>query len=274
MERIRDAIQKARAARDGGPALVDLPGPSRARGRDRAAVGEAWTDLAEFKPDLAHLRRNRVITLDCEDPNYTVFDIMRTKVLAALKQHGWRSLAITSPSPHCGKTMIASNLAFSFARQKELRSLLIDVDLRRPQLAKTLGFPAGPSVGAFLSGTEDPTSQILRVGANLGIAASQRPTTHSSEILASSQTRRSIEAVYAALQPDVVIFDLPPLRAGDDTLAFLPLVDCTLLIVEAERTPVHLVDEIEQELAAKSNLLGVVLNKCRFETEDYGYYYN
>lgn len=275
MERIRDAIQKARQARDGSfDELVPPSIASHSARRDKSSTDLIWQSMPEFVPDPNYLRRNRVITFACEDPTHTVFDIMRTKILSSMKQNGWRSLAITSPSPHCGKTMIASNLAFSFARQKELRTVLIDVDLRRPQLAKTLGLQAGPSVASFLSGTEDSTSQFVRFQNNLAIGASHRPKTQSAEILAGSQTRKSLDSLFDALQPDVVIYDLPPLRASDDTLAFLPNADCSLLIVEAEKTAIQDVDEIEQELASKSNLLGVVLNKCRFETENYGYYYS
>ncbi len=208
----------------------------------------------------------------CEDPSYTHFDIMRTKILTEMKRNAWRSLAITSPNPHCGKTMIAANLAFSFARQKELKTIVIDVDLRRPQLAKTLGLRPGPSMATFLSGTEESKSQFVRFEANLAIGASFTSTKRSAELLSSSQTRKSIDALYATLEPDVVIYDMPPLMASDDALAFLPSVDCTLLVVEAERSTVREVDESESSLAEYSNLLGVVLNKCRFETEIYNYY--
>jgi len=61
---------------------------------------------------------------------------------------------------------------------------------------------------------------------------------------------------------------------GDDTLAFLDKVDCTLLVVEAEVTPVADVDRCEQELAQNNNVLGVVMNKLRHhEGGGYGYGY-
>jgi protein-tyrosine kinase len=170
--------------------------------------------------------------------------------------------------------MVSSNLAFSFARQAELRTVLIDLDLRRPQLSKTLGLQPGPSMATFLNGTADPTSQFVRFQNNLAIGASSSSQKQSSELLTGSQTKRSIDALFDALQPDVVLYDMPPLLASDDTLAFLPNVDCTLLIIEADRTTVSEVDEAEQILAEKSSLLGVVLNKSRFEADSYAYYYD
>ncbi len=273
MERIRDAIQKARRAREGDDDFVDEAAVPERRGpKVRLGVDDAWANILEFVPDPRHLRRHRVITMTCDDPAYTHFDIMRTKILAAMKQNGWKSLALTSPNPHCGKTMVSANLAFSFARQSELKTILIDVDLRRPQMAKTLGIQQGPSMSAFLSGTDDVTGQFVRFENNLAIGASSNPQRQSAELLANSQTRKSIDLLCKTLEPDIVIYDLPPIMASDDTLAFLPNVDCSLLIVEAERSTFREVDQTEQIMAEKSNLLGVVLNKCRFTTDNYGYY--
>ena len=275
MERIRDAIQKARRAREGESVFEEeLPESPRHGTSARPDLEESWLAIPQFEPDNKHFRKNRIITLVCEDPVYTSFDIMRTKLLATMKQKGWRSLAITSPNPHCGKTLVSANLAFSFARQKEIRSILVDIDLRRPQLAKTLGLKPGPSVASFLSGFGEITSQFVRFDKNLAIGASTNAQKHSAELLANSQTRKSIDTLCDQLQPDIIIYDMPPLMASDDTLAFLPNVDCTLLVVEAEKTTIHEVDETEQTLAEKSNLLGVVLNKCRFSSENYGYYYD
>ncbi len=230
--------------------------------------------MPEFVPDPHHFRKNRIVTLACEDPAYTHFDIMRTKLLATISQNGWRSIAITSPRPHCGKTLVSANLAFSFARQQELKCALVDLDLRRPQLAKTLGLKQGPSMAAFLNGTDDSTSQFVRYSDNLAIGASTTSLRQSAELLANSSTKKAITGFYDALQPDIVIFDMPPLMASDDTLAFLPNIDCTLLIVEAEHSTIQEVDDTERILAEKSNLLGVVLNKCRFDSESYNYNYD
>ncbi len=275
MERIRDAIQKARRVREGE---INVGGgstePLRRGTLSRPQLEENWLAIHQFEPDSKHFRKNRIITLACENPAYTSFDILRTKLLATMKEKSWRSLAITSPKPNCGKTLVSANLAFSFARQKEIRSVLIDVDLRRPQLAKTLGLKPGPSMASFLSGFGETTGQFVRFDTNLAIGASTNSQKYSAELLANSQTRKSIDALCDDLQPDIIIYDLPPLMASDDALAFLPNVDCTLLVVEAEKSTIQDVDETEQSLSEKSNLLGVILNKCRFGSENYGYYYD
>ena len=59
--------------------------------------------------------------------------------------------------------------------------------------------------------------------------------------------------------------------AFDDVLAFLPNVDCALLVLAAEESPVAEADICEYELAQRTNVLGTVLNKCRYAQEKYGY---
>ena len=77
----------------------------------------------------------------------------------------------------------------------------------------------------------------------------------------------------ADLNPDTVIYDLPPMLTCDDVMAFLPNVDCVLLIAGAEISTVDEIDRCENDLAQQTNVLGVVLNKCRYAGEEYGYGY-
>ena len=57
---------------------------------------------------------------------------------------------------------------------------------------------------------------------------------------------------------------MPPMLMSDDAMAFLPHVDCVLLVAAAEKSRLDEVDKCEQELAEQTNVLGVVLNKCRY----------
>jgi Mrp family chromosome partitioning ATPase len=70
-----------------------------------------------------------------------------------------------------------------------------------------------------------------------------------------------------------MLFDMPPLLVNDDTIGFLRHVDCAMVVAAAEHTSVKEIDECERELASHTNVLGVVLNKCRFTGRKYGYDY-
>lgn len=70
-----------------------------------------------------------------------------------------------------------------------------------------------------------------------------------------------------------MLFDLSPLGVADDTISFLQHVDCVLLVAAAEQTTIKEIDAAEREIASYSNVLGVVLNKCNYPGETYGYDY-
>ena len=70
---------------------------------------------------------------------------------------------------------------------------------------------------------------------------------------------------------DLVLFDAAPLLASDDTAAFLDFVDAAILVAAAEETSIDEVDLAESEVAASTNVLGVVLNKSRYSSSTHGY---
>jgi Mrp family chromosome partitioning ATPase len=216
--------------------------------------------------------RNRVVTFADVDPAHTTFDMMRTKILRAMRQNGWTSLGITSPTADCGKTTTTLNLAFSFAHQPDVRTVLVDLDLRRPAIARLIGLTQPQSMASVLQGTRPVAENFLRYGDNLAIGTNATAMRNSAELLLSGSTAQGVAALKEAFLPDVMLFDLPPMLASDDVMAFIPHLDCVLLIAAAERTRLDEVDKCEHDLAEQTNVLGVVLNKCRYMGEDYGYY--
>ena len=72
-----------------------------------------------------------------------------------------------------------------------------------------------------------------------------------------------------------MLFDLPPLMIGDDVMAVAGTLDAMLIVAAAETTTIKQIDRCERELAAQVNVMGVILNKCRYtdETESYAYRY-
>jgi len=274
MERIQAAIQKAKERRGEADAPPPAPrGAGAGRGRGPAsAPGPAWAELAAFEPDPRLLARNRVVTLADTDPAHAVFDMLRTRVLRAMRANGWTSVGITSPSAGCGKTTVALNLAFSLAHQPEVRTVLVDLDLRRPMVAKILGIAEPQSMAAVLQGTRPVAESFVRYGETLAIGANAEGGRSTAELLMNPATGRGVAALKTAFQPDIVLYDLPPMLVSDDVMAFLPHLDCVLLVAAAEQTRLDEVDKCEQDLAEATRVLGVVLNKCRYSAEDYGYY--
>ncbi|MDX5350279.1 MAG: CpsD/CapB family tyrosine-protein kinase [Paracoccaceae bacterium] len=267
MERIQQAIAKARAARQVREVAEAVQPAANDRGLDAV-----WSSLTEVQLNPGKLEAGRIVAHQ-PGPGVTAFDLMRTNLLKHLREHGWSRVAITSPSSGCGKTTVCLNLAFSLARQAELRVVVLEMDLRRPAIVRTLGLTGKPCLADVLSGKETPEKGLLRIGKNLAIGANAEPAANPAELLSSAQAAATIDAIQARLKPDVILFDLPPVLVIDDTLAFLDQVDCALMIAAAEESTVAEIDRAGRELADYTKVLGVVLNKCRFldRAEGYGY---
>ncbi|MEM7683613.1 MAG: CpsD/CapB family tyrosine-protein kinase [Pseudomonadota bacterium] len=237
-----------------------------------ATVDAAWTALEPVELNPAHLERNRIITHDRTDPAHAAFDVLRTRILRVFKKHGWTRLGITSPSKGCGKTFVASNLAFSLARHAECRTVLLDLDLRLPSLSKVLGVGQIEPIDWFLSGDVEPERFLHRSGENLALGLSAKKTPNPAETLLAPTAAEALARMHARLAPDIVIYDLPPMLAADDVLGFLPQLDCVLLVVGGGKTRPDEVTECERLLADQTHLLGVLMNKAEdASTSRYGY---
>jgi Mrp family chromosome partitioning ATPase len=281
VEKLREAINRARAQRgtaDAAPAAA----PRTSSGDDRATAPSlrpadgsdtAWAELAVFDPRPAVLRQNRIPS-HSDDPGYPVIDLLRTKIIQQVRANGWKRMIVTSPTPGCGKTTMTCSLALSFARQRDFRAVFCEIDLRRPAMARTLGYrPASPRQGFsdVLDRRTTFADEAVRIGTSVAIAVNQAPIRSPSALILGNQIGDVIADIEATYRPDLIVFDSPPLMASDDTIGFLRNVDCALIIAAAELTTVQQIDDAERELAAQVSVVGTVLNKCRFAESGYGY---
>ncbi|WP_456388100.1 CpsD/CapB family tyrosine-protein kinase [Profundibacter sp.] len=276
MEKIQNAIAKARAERDTAPgSSVNVGRPSVGASTDAAnssQVLEAWDSLPELKVDNRRMEKNRIVSFSGGKAASSI-DMMRTRILQQMRVNNWRRLAITSGTADCGKSTISLNLAFSLSQQSDFRTILMEMDLRRPSLAKTLGIKEGHNLAAVLNGSARFEDNALRYGKNLIISTNKGAWKNPAELLQGAQLPKALAEIEATYEPDMVIMDMPPMLVSEDVMAFLGQVDCVLLVAAAEATTIKQVDMCERELAAQTNVMGVVLNKCRYMEAEYGYGY-
>ena len=258
MERIQSALAKARSARD---RKLQSSNPVN------AMETSPWQNLTEIRPDQTVLVRNRIVA-QLPGQNAASFDVMRTNLLRTLRANSWTRVAVTSPTPGCGKSTVTMNLAFSLARLTDKRVLLVELDLRRPSLLGILGQSDGTQFAAGLVEGQMDMTQVKRVGPNLALALSARGVASPAELLSAPRTADLIDELEARLRPDVVLFDMSPMLAGDDVLAFLDQVDCALMVAAAEETTVAEIEKCGKDLAKRTQVLGVVLNKCRYMEDE------
>ncbi len=265
MERLQAAIEKARSDRD-------RASPMRAT-QTVGALDEMWSQLQPLQVDSGVLQRSRIFTADA-GPTTASFDILRTRVLRAMQQNGWKRLAITSATPDCGKSTIALNLAFAMARQSGTRTLQMELDMRRPSQQRLLGLTTGlapSSVADLLAGDRGFADIALNHRNALAMVTNGQSVQNPSDMLLSNHVGRILSDLERAYQFDIVICDMPPSLISDDMIAFTSNVDCALIVAAAEASTAAEIDRCERDLSEMTNVLGVVLNKYRLGAADSAY---
>ena len=220
-----------------------------------------WEDFEEVFLDDEHLARRRILNGDQDQPAQAAFDVLRTKLLQTLRDRGWNRVGITSPTKGCGKTFVATNLALSLARLERSRTILIDMDLRDPGLADTLGISYPGTLRHFLSGEQRGADFLLKIGENLVVGLNDKPEPEAAELMQRARTGDTLGIMCTDLEPDVVLYDLPPALQNDDVLSFLPQVDGVLLVIGGGKTKAADVRKVEKLLGDQVPLLGVILNR-------------
>ncbi|MWD30019.1 exopolysaccharide biosynthesis protein [Aquicoccus sp. SCR17] len=254
--------------------------PGRPTGQKMpVAAADPWDALAEIPLDPRHLARQRIISATRKDPAHVAFDVLRTRLLAALRDNGWRRVAITSPTQNCGKTFVAANLGISLSRQDGCRTILMDMDLRRPSLAQVMGARVPGTLSAVLTGDRAladhlvvPAENDLKIGRRLALGLNGRAESYASELLQGPTTPRVLSGMIETYDPDVVLYDLPPALYYDDVIAFREQFDGVLLVIGGGITRPREVHDVKRRLGEDTPLLGVIMNKAEgLSIADYSY---
>ena len=261
--------------------LTKARGQRGERGRGGAEVSELAVASAKGALDIASLPRvrlhpealkaNRIVT-DDRMPASAAYKMLRTRVLQRMRRNGWTTLAVTGTCPGEGKTLTAINLAMSLARDVNTSTVLVDLDLRKPAIYRYLGISPQHSITDCLEGTSPLEKAVVNPGIDrLGLLLNRQSYTDSSELLSSPQMSALVEKLREG-EGRIVIFDLPPMLATDDMLAFCPLIDSILLVLSQGTTKQ---DDLlaAKELLQEINVVGVILNRSSEDAAPYYYYY-
>jgi Mrp family chromosome partitioning ATPase len=270
MENIRQAIERAKGSQKQRSGV----GPPRQQARHVFGDANNGKEQAqEVELDFAHLQSQRIVAFDGTDVRSRSFDMLRTEILQSMDLKGWRTLAVTSPTPSCGKTLTAINLALSMARQSERRIFLADLDLRKPHVASSLGLKCRDGAVGVIEGRIELDDAIVqaRVGGSRLEVLPTAPASNSSDLVGSSAMRMLLQDITRHAQSRIVILDLPPLLTGHDVISILPQVDCVLLVAAVGTSKVSEINECNKYLEG-TDVVRFVLNKVPESTTTYAYY--
>jgi protein-tyrosine kinase len=279
MEKIKDALEKAK-----GKSLAASPrklSDTKVESASAESILEQanetninainYTNTKTIQLNSQHLEKSRIVSYNKSQSATWIFDKLRTQVLQKMQENNWKSMAIVSPTPGCGKSFVAINLAISIANQPQKTAMLVDFDLRKPRVAKYLGIDTEKSLSDYLENRAELHEVLINPGLpHLVVLPTMRPISHPAEVLSSAKVNALIQDIATRYESRIVIYDLPPILNADDALIMLKKVDCALLVVGNGMVKESEIEEAMYHIP-KEKLLGVILNKAETTAEEYYY---
>ncbi len=241
------------------PSLAIIP---RAR---RSSVDQAGT--------LTTAQRNIGILSQPKSQFAEAFRSLRTSLLLSTAGHPPKFIVLTSATPSEGKTTAASNLAAILA-QRDTRVLLIDGDLRRPNIHHRFGLNGKIGLTTVLTGatTLEETVQGVAEIPNLDILPSGPVPPFPTEMLSSGAMDTILRR--AGELYDYVVIDSPPILSVTDGVILSRQADAVVLVVRHGKSSKHVVRRARDILLRSgAGITGIVLNAVDLNSpEYYGYY--
>lgn len=269
MGRIEKALERRRYDE---PSVVSAGSAGTNTKRLFSKVGQVEDPIAgnlkhaKVNPDLMY--KNHIITGQIDPVIQTAYKMLRTRILQRMRSNLWQTIAVTSAAQGDGKSISSLNLAISLAGDVNHNVCLVDLDLRHSSVANYLGLKPKHGISDCLERQVPVEEALLRTNIDrLVVLPNVRTVTHSSELI-SSPRMHEIAAKLASDPARIVVYDMPPLLAADDMLAFEPIVDSILLVV-AEGTTRRTDTMKAFELLESSNVIGTVLNRSDERTAAY-----
>src|ERR1700693_2599686 len=278
MSNIFDALQRAELENSGseGPTLAlasELLQAAEQKLRDSAPIVEKPANRDAFDTDpaapLEDLEHCPVLPVSLRDDSRLVsvvkegslgaekFRFLAVRLRQLRHSRPLKKILITSSIPQEGKSTVAANLACTLARRKPQKTLLLEGDLRRPNIAAQFGLNNLPGLCEWLSG-DTSTINIYRLQ-NLGVwllpagSAPQNPL----ELMQSGRLSPLMELLTSWF--DWVIIDSPPVLPLADTSIWARLADGILLVTRKDITEKR---QLQRGLEAlePGKLLGALVN--------------
>lgn len=230
------------------------------------------TEEVDLPPD-----RKAVFDPRENDPHYTeMIRGLRAKVEHRIDSTGFRTLGVTSAVTGEGKTKIALQLAVNMASTGRKKVLLMDLDLRKSDIAREMHIGAGPGLSEYLAGAVS-REEIIRTTSNRGLYLIPGGKMCSSpvDMLAGEKFRALLKELRGHF--DLLILDTPPILPVPDAMTISEQVDAFIVVFRLSHTPYKLLRQAVEEFGTEK-IMGVVLNgdenkSDKYYSRYYGSYY-
>ncbi len=198
---------------------------------------------------------------------------LRTSLLLSNLGAPPKVIMVTSALPQEGKSTTSINCAVVLA-QKGVRVLLIDADLRRPSIHKTLGMGPRSGLSNVLTGSTTLEQAITRpaILPNLHVLPAGTPPPNPAELLASTNMRDVL--IELREKYDHIVLDTPPTLSVTDAVVLSPRADAIVLVIRSGHTTKQALRRSRDILMqVNAKVSGVLLNAVDLSSPDYYYYY-
>lgn len=200
------------------------------------------------------------------------YKLLRTNLIFSLPENGCRIIGVTSAVRDEGKSTTSVNLCYSLAEAGK-RVLLIEADMRLPNIAGNLGLKASPGLSNLLAGLTDGVG-VLQTSSQFKswkiLTAGDIPP-NPSELLASKSMQVALESFAKGF--DFIVLDLPPVNVVSDALVVSKMTDGMILVVREDFSSKNAVrDAINNFNLSDAKLLGIVMTHVNSKSSRKKYY--
>lgn len=284
MAKIYDALRRAEESRReragqgtpdvAAPLAWEPPARTRAERRRRSLWGRVKAILPGGRRAIEDtpndVNKRRIALLQPDSYVAEQFRTLRARLDSMAAERPIRTVAMTSALGGEGKSTAAINLAVVSAMQIEIRVCLVDCDMRKPKIHRSLGLQPKAGLAEVLEGDASLEEALVPVeGLALHVLAVRKQPPNPAELLGTARMRQVIREL--AERFDRVIVDTPAALALPDAKIVSELCDGMVMVVRADVTPREDV-EAALEVLDRQRLLGLVLNGAQVGQGRYSYY--
>ena len=201
------------------------------------------------------------------------FKTLRSQILFPSNGERPRTIMVTSAFPGEGKTFVSANLAVSLALGIDEYVLLVDCDLRSPNLHEMLGYSNTEGLHEYLTGRRNLPDLIIRTRIEkLSLLTAGSSPSNPAELLASTMMKEFLEEVRGRYQDRFIIIDANPTQVTAEANVLANYVDGIIVVVMAQKSPRETIQRSIEDLG-KKNILGIVFNGYNKAHKSYHKYY-
>ncbi len=221
-------------------------------------------------PDIGEVNKRRIAILRPESYISEQFRTLRGRIDSLAAQRPIRTVGMTSANPGEGKSTAAINLAVVESLGVGQRVLLVDCDMRRPTVHRSLGLAPDLGLGEVLLGRASLAQAVVRAeGTDLDALVVRSQPDNPSELLASDRMKTLLDEMIESY--DRIILDTPATLGLPDSKIVSELCDGVVVVVRADVTPREEVGAV-LDILDRRRILGMILNGADISRESYGYY--